>query len=392
MFNKYITEELRTLRAAFQARGFDIRLVGGAVRDIVAGEDPKDLDFCTDADPTEQLEIYTANGYKYVETGLQHGTITVVIDHVGYEITSLRTETDHDGRHATVAYTRDWMADLSRRDFTFNAMAMTFDGVLIDPFGGQEDLRNQIVRFVGDADARIKEDYLRILRWFRFFGRFGHGSVDHAAMTAIRENAQGLSKISRERVWSEVKRIVQHHTGPDLMKAMLNMGLFEHINMVTYWNANTGEKIAYWDATTCVNAQEWTNDPEILMAAGQSWQVHSVEVIADNLKWSSDERKHAIWLCKKYDWGHDLRKLIAIDDAPRKWVAELAAMEGRDAWSQNALVHWHFDPFPVTGDDLFAIGMKQGKAMGDVLLKLKYDWADSGYVATKEELLALVVV
>jgi tRNA nucleotidyltransferase (CCA-adding enzyme) len=392
MFNKYITEELKTLRAAFQARGFDIRLVGGAVRDIVAGKDPKDLDFCTDADPTEQLEIYTANGYKYVETGLQHGTITVVIDHVGYEITSLRTETDHDGRHATVAYTRDWMTDLSRRDFTFNAMSMTFDGVLIDPFGGQEDLRNQIVRFVGDADARIKEDYLRILRWFRFFGRFGHGSVDHAAMTAIRENAPGLSKISRERVWSEVKRIVQHHTGPELMKAMLNLGLFEHITMVTYWNANIGEKIAYWDTTTCTDAQEWTSDPEILMAAGQSWQEFAVKHIADNLKWSSEERDHARWLCKKYDWGHDLRWLIAVEDAPRKWVAELAAMESRDAWSQNALVHWHFDPFPVTGADLFAIGMKQGKAMGDVLRKLKYDWADSGYVATKEELLALVVV
>ena len=181
MFHKYITEELKTLRAAFQACGFDIRLVGGAVRDIVAGEDPKDLDFCTDANPTEQLEIYTANGYKYVETGLQHGTITVVIDHVGYEITSLRTETDHEGRHATVAYTRDWMDDLSRRDFTFNAMAMTFDGVLIDPFGGQEDLRNQIVRFVGNANDRVKEDYLRILRWFRFQARFSkQGKIDPA--------------------------------------------------------------------------------------------------------------------------------------------------------------------------------------------------------------------
>ena len=392
MFDKYITQELKMLRAAFKSRGFDIRLVGGAVRDMLMGETPKDMDFCTNATPDEQVEIYNAHGYKFVATGLQHGTITVVIDHVGYEITSLRTETDHDGRHATVAYTRDWMDDLSRRDFTFNAMAMTFDGVLIDPFGGQEDLRNQLVRFVGDADARIKEDYLRILRWFRFFGRFGHGRVDHAAMTAIRENAQGLSKISRERVWSEEKRIVQHHTGPELMKVMLNMGLFEHINMVTYWSQNTGEKIAYWNANTCVNAQEWTSDPEVLMAAGQDWQDYAVKNIADNLKWSSAERDHAVWLCRKYDMGHDLRRLIAVEDAPRKWVAELAAMEGRDAWSQNALVHWHFDPFPVTGEDLFAVGMQQGKAMGDMLRKLKNDWADSGYVATKEELMALVVV
>jgi len=390
MFNKYITEELRTLRAAFQARGFDIRLVGGAVRDIVAGEDPKDLDFCTDADPTEQLEIYTTNGYKYAETGLQHGTITVVIDHVGYEITSLRTETNHDGRHATVAYTRNWMDDLSRRDFTFNAMSMTFDGVLIDPFGGQEDLRNQIVRFVGDADARVKEDYLRILRWFRFQARFGkQDNIDPAAWQAILDNFEGLEKISRERVWSELKRIIIHPRGSALFRVMSDIGMWPYISIEGAVRAP--------DMPDLINELlQWSQDPEVVMAAWMNLRHTVVEKASANLKWSSSERDHALWLCNHikgpYAKRHDLRRLIAVDGAPRKWVAELAAFEKRDEWSQNALVHWEFDPFPVTGEDLFAVGMKQGKAMGDVLRQLKDAWADSGYVATKEELMALVVV
>ena len=225
---QFATDTLKALRAAFQSRGFDIRLVGGAVRDILVGVEPKDMDFCTDANPDEQREIYTAHGYRFVETGLQHGTITVVIDHVGYEITSLRTETDHDGRHATVAYTRDWMEDLSRRDFTFNAMAMTFDGEVIDPFGGRDDLQNQMVRFVGDADARVKEDYLRILRWFRFQARFGKpGRIDPAAWQAILDNYKGLKQISRERVWSELKKIVVHPRGSALFAVMHEIGMGE---------------------------------------------------------------------------------------------------------------------------------------------------------------------
>ncbi len=386
MFDKYFTDELKTLRAAFQSRGFDIRLVGGAVRDIVVGIEPKDMDFCTNANPDEQLEIYNAFGYRYVETGLQHGTITVVINHVGYEITSLRTETDHDGRHATVAYTRNWIEDLSRRDFTINAMSMKFDGTLIDPYNGNEDLQNQIVRFVGDADARVKEDYLRILRWFRFQARFGRkGNIDPAAWQAILDNYKGLKQISRERIWSELKKIVVNPRGSALFRVMHEIGMGPYISTEVAQFANYMPDYAN-------KILRFTQDPEVVMAAWMSWEYDDVARIAFNLKWSSEERDHALWLCKHHNRRHDLRKLIAVDNAPRKWVAELAAIEDRDAWSQNALVHWEFDPFPVTGNDLIAIGMKPGKDLGAMLHKLKNVWADSGYVATKDSLLSGVVL
>lgn len=381
---QFATDTLKALRAAFQSRGFDIRLVGGAVRDILAGVKPKDMDFCTDADPDEQREIYTAHGYRFVETGLQHGTITVVIDHVGYEITSLRTETDHDGRHATVAYTRNWMEDLSRRDFTFNAMAMTFDGVLIDPFGGREDLQNQIVRFVGDADARVKEDYLRILRWFRFQARFGKpGRIDPAAWQAILDNYKGLKQISRERVWSELKKIVVHPRGSALFAVMHEVGMGEFIStdVNSFGSANVDRAMA---------VLEWSQAPEVVMAAWMNWDFELVKELARNLKWSNEERDHALWLCNHAHANWDLRRLIAVEGAPRVWVAELAKLEGRDAWSQNALVHWEFKPFPVNGEDLIAAGMRPGKDLGVMLRKMKDQWATSGYVATRDELMKMV--
>lgn len=381
---QFATQELKMLRAAFKSRGFDIRLVGGAVRDMLMGETPKDMDFCTDATPDEQVEIYNAHGYKFVATGLQHGTITVVIDHVGYEITSLRTETDHDGRHATVAYTRDWMEDLKRRDFTFNAMAMTFDGEVIDPFGGQDDLRNQIVRFVGNANDRVKEDYLRILRWFRFQARFSkQGKIDPAAWAAILSNYKGLKQISRERVWSELKKIVVHPRGSALFAMMHEVGMGEYIS--TNVNSFGGARI-----DRAESALEWSQDPEVIMAAWMSWDFAVVSELAFKLKWSNEERDHALWLCNHAYNNCDLRRLIAVDNAPRVWVAELAKLEGRDAWSQNALVHWEFAPFPVTGTDLIAAGMKPGKDMGKVIAAMKGAWADSGYVATKEGLMKMV--
>lgn len=376
---KVVTDRMHQLRNLFVSRGFDLRLVGGVVRDTIADIPCKDVDLCTDATPDEQIDLYRDHGYRWIETGLQHGTVTVVMDGVPYEITSLRIDSETDGRHATVEYTQDWMQDLARRDLTINAMMMTFDGDLIDPFGGREDLRNGVVRFVGNPVDRIREDYLRILRWFRFQGRFGNvDNIDDATLIAINENAHGLRKISRERVWSEVKRIVQHPTGPMLIKEMFAMSLSRYISMPEYWNMET-----------CNKAQEWTNSPETLMAAGMDWQRHLVMEISDAWRWSNAEFDHADWLCRNAQQGRDLRRLIAVDGVCREWVSELAHLEDRDDWSKNALVHWEFPPFPVDGNDLLVLGMK-GKQIGETLRLLKDAWADSGYQASKKKLMGMV--
>ncbi|MFT8776507.1 MAG: CCA tRNA nucleotidyltransferase [Gluconacetobacter liquefaciens] len=196
------------------------RLVGGVVRDLLAGRSVADIDMGTPEPPERVQAILTEAGVKVVATGLAHGTVTAVIDSRPYEITTLRRDERTDGRHAVVAWTDDWEEDAARRDFTINAMSCDRDGVVHDYFGGRVDLAAGRVRFVGDAAARIREDALRVLRFFRFHARYGRGAPDVAAMEAIVACRDGVSRLSAERVWSELRRIL---TGPAVVATLTLM-------------------------------------------------------------------------------------------------------------------------------------------------------------------------
>ncbi|WP_183115477.1 CCA tRNA nucleotidyltransferase [Gluconacetobacter diazotrophicus] len=195
------------------------RLVGGVVRDLLAGRPVSDLDLATPEPPDQVLAALEAAGIKVVATGLAHGTVTAVIAGRPYEITTLRRDERTDGRHAVVAWTDDWAEDAARRDFTINAMSCGRDGVVHDAFGGRADLEAGHVRFVGDPATRIREDALRVLRFFRFHARYGQGTPDAAAMAAIADAAAAgaLSRLSAERVWSELRRIL---SGPAVMESL----------------------------------------------------------------------------------------------------------------------------------------------------------------------------
>ena len=186
----------------------EARVVGGAVRDALAGRDVGEIDLATPRTPDQVTEALRASGIRAVPTGLSHGTVTAVAGGRGFEVTTLRRDVETDGRHAVVAFTDDWRADAARRDFTINAMSMTRSGDVFDYFGGIGDLRAGILRFVGDPATRIAEDYLRILRYFRFLARYAGGPADPAALAAIRAGVPGLARLSAERVWSELVRIL----------------------------------------------------------------------------------------------------------------------------------------------------------------------------------------
>lgn len=156
----------------FKANGFEIRLVGGVVRDLLLGKTPKDVDLATTATPDQMIALARTNNLRYIETGLQHGTLTFVVDGEPYEITTLRVDKETDGRHATVEYTTDWHTDAERRDLTYNAFSLDLNGNLYDYFNGLKDLKNKTTRFVGDPNKRIQEDYIRILRYFRMSQKF----------------------------------------------------------------------------------------------------------------------------------------------------------------------------------------------------------------------------
>lgn len=375
-----VNADLLKLRESFQKRDRDLRFVGGCVRDDLLGKTPKDIDICTDATPDEQETIYAEDGIRHIATGVQHGTWTVVINDNTYEITSLRTETDHDGRHATMSWTRDWTEDLSRRDLTINAMARSFDGVLFDPFGGEADLENKRVRFVGNAKERMKEDYLRILRFFRFHARITVGVEEHGynreAIEAARECSPGLANISRERVWSEMSRIVSGPMGYTMIRDLISFDIAPYIDL------------PYKDRMIhLVTAHANTRDPASLMAAWLGDR-DSVEDLAKKWKWSSEERKQALYIVTQPSLTLKKAKMnVAVDGDKKYWVAETLCVQNNKEAAEE-LLEWSVPKFPVTGDDLLDLGHAPCVGLKNVLNDLRTMWGMSNYRMTKEELLA----
>lgn len=369
------TPKLLELGNEFRKQGFDLRFVGGVVRDTLLGQTPNDIDLHTDATPEEATQIYERLKLRWIPTGIDHGTISVVLDGETYEITSLRRDVSTDGRRAVVEYTRDWRADAERRDFTINSMSMSLDGELFDPFDGLRDLRSGVVRFVGDPVRRIQEDYLRILRLYRFTGRFGT-EVDADARRAVCQNRTGLDSISVERVWSEMRRIISGPQGPTMVSE-----LYENL-----WGVKViGER---WpDFLDLHDAHTRTNDPASLMAVG--WKLYAPQLLTE-WKASRDEIDQCRYLAgmfKGYNRDADPYREMAVYNVSRKWALELAAITNMEPLHRAVLETWEVPTFPVTGYDLIRAGMKPGPVYGHTLDKLRLKWADSGYTMSREELM-----
>ena len=385
-----IHQDLLDLRAKFLSRGFDIRFVGGCVRDMLLLVESNDIDLCTDATPDEQLQLYTEFDIHNIPTGAQHGTYTVVMSGISYEITSLRTESDHDGRYATMSFTKDWIEDLSRRDLTINAMALTFDGELIDPFGGKNDLENHIVRFVGDGAERIKEDYLRIMRYFRFLGRFGtlETALDSDDLKNICDNVGGLLDISAERIWSEFKKIMLHPSGEWVIQLMLAKKIFKCTPLAGF-TTNTiahyrKQKLAFQEHNPITLFTSFVGPFDVFTPG-------NINRFAKELKWSTEERKVVEYIashgnrCIVSNLLHD----IAVNGRDRALAIEVIKYWGDDTHLDDVR-NFAFEPFPVSGNDLLARGMKPGKEMGATLLMMKNHWFKLGCTCDKDTLLALI--
>ncbi len=188
----------------------ELRFVGGCIRKIISNEEVDDLDLSTNLKPENVIEILKKNKIRFYETGIEHGTITAIINKKSFEITSLRKDIKTDGRHAEVVYTKDWLEDASRRDFSINAIYSDIDGNLFDPFNGKKDLMDGVVKFIGDPAIRIKEDYLRILRYIRFFLGYSRNKHEKDTIKIIKQNLTGLKHVSKERQLQELKKIILH--------------------------------------------------------------------------------------------------------------------------------------------------------------------------------------
>ena len=204
----------------------EIRYVGGCIRKIINKEKVDDIDLATNLEPKEVCEALKKNNIDYYETGIEHGTITAIIDDYKFEITTLRNDIYTDGRHAKVKFSKDWKLDALRRDFTINSIYSDKDGNLFDPFNGKKDLENGIINFIGDPDKRITEDYLRILRYLRFFLNYSKQPHSLEIIRKLKINIGGISKLSKERLLDELKKIININTLENLVKDKLSLDLF----------------------------------------------------------------------------------------------------------------------------------------------------------------------
>ena len=360
-----ITPDIKKIGNLFKESGHEIRIVGGAVRDAVLGKEPKDIDLTTTATPDEMVAIAQKHDIKYIETGLQHGTITMVINGEPYEITTLRIDKETDGRHAQVEWTRSFKEDAARRDLTFNAMSVDMNGNLHDYFGGVKDLKSGKAKFVGDTTQRIEEDYLRILRYFRFLGRQSNPARDNDDLSKIKDAAKGLEKISGERIWSELSKIITGKNVSEVLDQMRVSGVLEKIGI---------DKNSFSDAerTANMNAEAVTVLCHLLKN-----EYGFMEVIK-RYKLSNEEKKLGIFVLSNsdVDLSNVWKKMLVLDKQSPKHLSELA-LYFHDSTLANEILSYTLPEFNLTGDDLINQGFKPGPELGKELRRRKEEWFKS---------------
>ncbi len=380
--------------AALSGTGIETRAVGGAVRDALLGLPVTDIDFATTAVPDKVMARARKAGLKAIPTGIAHGTVTVVAEGAPFEVTTLRRDVETYGRHAKVVFTEDWAEDARRRDFTLNALYAGQDGTLYDPLGGYADLVAGHVRFIGDAKARIAEDYLRILRFFRFNAYYGKGPLDAVGLSACVKQRDGLRLLSAERVCAELKRVLVAPQALAAIDALFDYGLLTDI----LGSAPRLRRFAHLIAieTSCSCAP----NAVLRLAALAVFVAEDASRLAARFKLSNAEQAVlALGADEALDPAlpeESAAKRLLYRLGPDKfslqvlltWATRGAAADDTEWRRAFALPErWEAPSFPVRGPDLAPFKL-EGPALGEMLRVLEQHWIDSGFSADREQLAA----
>lgn len=393
--------ETRALMAALEAaRPGGSRFVGGCVRNALMGVAVDDIDIATQLTPDQVMAVAREASFAAHPTGIEHGTLTVVANHTPFEVTTLRRDVSTDGRRATVAFTEDWAEDAARRDFRLNALYASADGDVFDPTGGGiEDARAGRVTFVGDAETRLREDFLRILRFFRFNAWYGRCELDAAGLTACVKLRDGLISLSAERVWKELKKLLAAPRPLNAVEAMLQGRILE---------------LALPEAKNVTRLLALTKlEQELMLVANPMTRVASAledqagaRALARRLKLANEERERLVAalgnderIVSYLSMREVRRGLYRIgaeafgDRVMLRW-----AESGDKAGQWRALLalaaSWERPKLPLTGDDVMAAGVPAGPKVGDVLREVETWWIDADFpddrLAIAERLKAVV--
>ena len=364
----------------------DARFVGGAVRNALLNRPVTEVDIATPLVPDEVMKRLKAADIAFVPTGLEHGTITAIVNSKPFEITTLRRDVSTDGRRAVVAFTQDWKEDAQRRDFTMNALYAGADGEVFDSVGGVADLAAGRVRFVGDPVTRIREDYLRILRLFRFHAWYGKGDLDSAALKAAAAEKAGIARLSGERVQKELLKLLAAENPAPVLRSMAAASILSEILPGDLSLARL-EKLVAIDANNF-----FPPDPLLRLAALLPPDVKAADEIADHMKLSNADRE------RLSDLAGASEKIVSYLSI--REVRKLLYRLGKQRFRDRVMLRWADDPkdntiqwramlamadawerpqFPLTGRDVMAAGVPQGPLIGQVLSEVEEWWVDSDF-------------
>ncbi|OJF96828.1 CCA tRNA nucleotidyltransferase [Pararhizobium antarcticum] len=396
---------LRRVFDLLNADGGEVRIVGGAVRNALMGLAVGDIDMATTLLPDEVVRRAQAAGIKSVPTGIAHGTVTLVIDRQPFEVTTLRRDVETDGRHAEVAFGTDWTVDAARRDLTINALYADANGEVIDLIGGMADIETRTVRFIGDAQARVAEDYLRVLRFFRFFAFYGSGRPDADGLRACAQAKSKLSTLSAERIWSETKKLLGARDPGRALLWMRQAGVLTAVLPET-------EKWGI-DAIPALVAAEtvlqWQPDPLLRLAAIVPPDAERLEAMAARLRLSKVEGGSLQqWATSPpvadtiadtafdrllYWYGPAgiiprLKLMLAGLRAKAENDPALLPQMGKLQRLLTRAADWKKPVFPLSGTDVLQTGITAGPRVGEILAALEKQWVEGNFHADRATLVA----
>ena len=388
----------REIKEIFSLLNFDkknnVMLVGGCVRNFLNNENIGDIDLATTLKPEEVIQIFSKTSFKIIKSGIDHGTLTLLKNGKNFEITTLREDILTDGRHAKVVFGKDWRADSDRRDFTINAIYLSPNGKLFDPQGGYKDLKNSKIKFIGDPENRIKEDYLRILRFLRFVIQYEDLSSDKQVYNIIKKNLNGIITLSKERVFSELNKIINSE---NLITIFKNKDLNEIFKIIF-------PELKYLDRLKKINKKIYKNimqsEKDIVLALliidqsnNHNYFAHKYKVsnlLRDNLnfyhKYFYEYKKN------KNFFTIDLKKNIFYHGKNKmKSLAKFCFIRNNKNYNYiqknlKEIENSKIPEFPVNGKYLLDRGFKSGKKIGEVLKKIELKWIENNFIIKNEDL------
>jgi tRNA nucleotidyltransferase/poly(A) polymerase len=370
-----------------------VRFVGGCVRKAICGENIDDIDLATSLEPDEVKKKLHKEDIKVIDTGISHGTITVILNKKKFEITTLRKDISTDGRHANVEFTSNWEQDASRRDFTINAIYADIEGRIFDPLNGISDLQNGIIKFIGSPKERIQEDYLRILRYFRFFIQYGKTDHDRNIISSIKQYINGINKISNERIFNELKKIIT-------LKNVYS--LFSH-DLSREVILNIFPQFKYYERLKIINSLSKKlrdkYDSHLILAALILDQTNSYEYFCHKYKTSNSIKNKFENISvnfvnlknKKFYLEENIKKLIYLSN--KDYVRDLLLFS---ICTHNKIkilnikklidyvANCEIPKFPISGDYLKKYGYVTGQALGKKLKSLEEKWIENDFIIEKK--------